>query len=79
MDELISRRNCGVLVDPGSPEQIARAVNDLLADEPRRERMADNARKAHLDELNYERQFAPLQKEIFAHCAGGDEGERWKS
>jgi len=39
----------GVLVPPGDPAALAEAVTSLLADEPRRERQGDAARKLALE------------------------------
>jgi glycosyltransferase involved in cell wall biosynthesis len=74
MVDIIERRSCGVLVNPKSSEEFGRAVAGLLRNEDYRQRMAANARSAHLDEFNYERQFERVREMIFKWCEEGIAG-----
>ena len=56
----IQEYQCGLTADEGSPQSIADAVNALLGDEELAGRMGAAGAKAFEDELNYERQFAPV-------------------
>jgi glycosyltransferase involved in cell wall biosynthesis len=73
MHEIIERPECGILVNPNSPEQIGHAIRRLLLDENCRQSMGPNARKAHLDEFNYE-QFEPVREMISKWCEGETTG-----
>jgi len=69
MAEIIKRPNCGLLVNPFSPEQIGLAVNSLLSDELTRRSMSLSAYAAHRDKFNYEHQFTGVLKMIREWCA----------
>ena len=57
---------CGLLVDPTSVGEVGLAIFRLLTDDAMRVEMGRNGRQAHLDELNYERQFAPALAQMVA-------------
>lgn len=66
MHAIVEKPDCGLLVDAASLEETGRAIARLIEDKALRLRMADNARKAHLREFNYEIQFAPVLERIVA-------------
>ena len=66
--EIVDKNQCGVSVDPNSPEAVGRAVRQLLADEPRRQMFSRGARSAHLRLYNYETQFAELGRWVRSAC-----------
>lgn len=68
MHEIIEQPECGILVNPKSPEEIGLAVRHLLLDENCRRSMGTNARNAHLGTFNYEHQFESVQKVILEWC-----------
>lgn len=52
---------CGLCVDARDATAIGRAVHELLTSAELRRRMAANARTRHLEDLNYEQQFASVR------------------
>ncbi len=64
MDAIIRDTGCGLLVDPESPKALAQAVTRLLADADLRGQMSVSARRAHLEQFNYEKQFQPVMRRI---------------
>jgi glycosyltransferase involved in cell wall biosynthesis len=58
--EIIERGQCGLCVDPNSPELIGAAVSRLLGDPDLRRGMGERARALHLDRYHYETQFRPV-------------------
>ena len=64
MTDIIKRPDCGLLVNPDSVGEIRRAIVRVVADKALRLRLAENARRAHLREFNYEIQFAPVLETI---------------
>ena len=71
MSSIIERHKCGVLVDPNAPDEVGSAICSLLENEPLRKEMGRNGRRAHLEEFNYERQFAPVLNQILGWCGKG--------
>jgi glycosyltransferase involved in cell wall biosynthesis len=57
---LVEKYGCGLPADESSPESIATAVNDLLGNPERAQRMGCAATRAFVEEFSYERQFAPV-------------------
>jgi glycosyltransferase involved in cell wall biosynthesis len=55
---------CGLAVDAGSPQCIARAVNSLLEDPERSATLGQNGARAFEQVFSYERQFAPVLESI---------------
>ncbi len=68
MKEVIERPHCGLLVDPNSADEIGSAIRLLLENESLRHEMGRNGRQAHLTEFNYEKEFAPVLKQIVEWC-----------
>ena len=68
VSEIVDKNQCGVSVDPNSPEAVGQAVRQLLADEARRQMFSRGARSAHLRLYNYETQFAELGRWIRTAC-----------
>jgi glycosyltransferase involved in cell wall biosynthesis len=58
MSDLIEGNGVGICVDPESTEEIGRQVSYLLGNEPLRRDMGARGRRRHLEEHNYEIQFA---------------------
>lgn len=52
--EVIAGTECGVLVDPMDPEVIAAGIEQVLSAPERARQMGVNARRAHLERLNWE-------------------------
>jgi glycosyltransferase involved in cell wall biosynthesis len=51
--EIILGNDCGLLVDPLNPEQIAKAIDKLIRDPERAERMGQNGRRAVEERYNW--------------------------
>ena len=68
VSEIVDQNQCGVSVDPRSPEAIGQALRQILADEPRRQMFSRSARAAHLRLYNYETQFAEAGRWIRSAC-----------
>jgi glycosyltransferase involved in cell wall biosynthesis len=51
--EIIAGNECGLLVDPHKPEQIASAVDELILDPERAKRMGQNGRRAVEERYNW--------------------------
>jgi glycosyltransferase involved in cell wall biosynthesis len=58
--EIIEKNQCGLCVDPSSPQEIGQAVTQLLEDDARRNLLSRNARACHLQFYNYQTQFAEV-------------------
>jgi glycosyltransferase involved in cell wall biosynthesis len=71
--ELIEGNGVGLCADPRSPHDIGRAVSALTQDAETRRRMAEQARRLHLETLNYETQFAEVADWVLAACRRGHE------
>jgi glycosyltransferase involved in cell wall biosynthesis len=57
----------GVLVPPGEPEALAKAVVDLLGDEPRRQAMGEAARRVAAERYSWDeigRRLAAVYEEL---------------
>ncbi|OQX60232.1 MAG: glycosyl transferase [Helicobacteraceae bacterium 4484_230] len=50
---IIDDAGCGICVDPESPESVAKAINRLLADPEKAEKMGDSGRKAAREKYNW--------------------------
>ena len=61
---LVDQYKCGLTADESSPQSIASAVNALLEDPERARRLGAAGARAFEQELNYERQFAPVLEEF---------------
>ncbi|MDF2436731.1 MAG: glycosyl transferase [Bacteroidota bacterium] len=51
--EIIEKNNCGVCVDPENPQEIANALNKLIADPELSAQMGRNGRKAVVEKYNW--------------------------
>lgn len=58
--EIVIKYNCGILVDPHDPRQIAKAIHELLADEDKAIQMGINGRNAVLAHFNWEQEQKKL-------------------
>lgn len=67
--EIVQSHQCGLCVDSGNPEAIGTAIRQLLEDASLRQQQSLNARAAHLDTFNYERQFSEVAAWIRKACA----------
>ncbi len=72
--EIIEQNECGLCVDPYSPEAISAAVNRLLRRPELCRSMGKRARKLHLDVYNYETEFCPVLEWVKAECASATTG-----
>lgn len=52
--QIVDSCNCGLLVDPTSPQEIAEAITTLLKNPDKAQEMGKNGKKAIMDELNWE-------------------------
>jgi glycosyltransferase involved in cell wall biosynthesis len=69
--EVVERYDIGVTCDPTDPHDIARALRRLLELSPAdHDSLRSNARRAHLEELNWEREADRL-REVYAGLAAG--------
>jgi starch synthase len=60
----VDKYECGLTADESSPESIAAAVNRLLGDPDLARRLGAAGARAFAEELNYERQFAPVLEAV---------------
>ena len=52
--DIIEKNNCGILVNPESPEEIANAIEFIIANPDDAKRMGENGRKAVFEKYNWE-------------------------
>jgi glycosyltransferase involved in cell wall biosynthesis len=67
--ELVAEGRTGLLVDPGSTDELARAIGTLSGDEALRRRFAEEARRIAVEELSLDRmieQYADFYEKIAA-------------
>lgn len=57
---IVQEADCGLLVDPSDPEDIARALDFLAANPAERRRLGQNGRRAVLERYNWEAEVAHL-------------------
>lgn len=60
--EIIEGNNCGVCVDPNSPQEIAEAILYLNDNKSKAEKMGQNGRKAVLEKYNWKTEAEKLLK-----------------
>ena len=65
--EIVERNQCGLCVNPNSPEEIGAAVNRLLRDPDQLRQMGSRGRAAHCEQYNYQAQFRPVLEWIRQH------------
>lgn len=53
---IVSKYNCGILVEPNEPSAVAKAIDFLLSNEKEAEEMGRRGRNAVLEEFNWDRQ-----------------------
>ena len=58
----VDRFDCGSCVDDATPQLIADAVQEMIAEPRRFRQMGANASAAHRDETHFEKRWAPVQK-----------------
>lgn len=58
--EIITEVDCGILLDPSSPQQVAAALERLVNDEEERKRLGRNGRRAVLERYNWEAEAEKL-------------------
>lgn len=58
--EIVEANQCGVCVDPQSPDEIAGAIEYLVAHPEEAEKMGNNGRKAVLDRFNWDHEKKKL-------------------
>lgn len=69
--DIVEGSRCGVCVDPLAPEQIARAIDDLLSDPQKAQQMGRNGRQAVMERYNWAVEERKLQA-YYKRLAGGD-------
>jgi glycosyltransferase involved in cell wall biosynthesis len=70
--KIVEGNKCGVTVDPTSPQQIAAAVDRLLADPELRKQMGQNAKRAVYETYNWEQEslkLLALYQEVLNPCS----------
>ncbi len=58
--EIITEVDCGILLDPSSPQQVAAALDRLVSDEQERKRLGRNGQRAVLERYNWEAEAEKL-------------------
>jgi len=58
--EIITEADCGILIDPLNPDEIAQALDHLATDPQERQRLGRNGRRAVLDKYNWDAEFEKL-------------------
>lgn len=67
--EIVEGANCGLLVDPMKPLEIAKAIDWLLDNPKKAEEMGENGKRAVLKKYNWQREEAKLL-ELYQRIAG---------
>jgi glycosyltransferase involved in cell wall biosynthesis len=57
---IIKEADCGILIDPSDPEQIANALDRLVVNAQERKRLGENGRRAVLEQYNWEAEAEKL-------------------
>jgi glycosyltransferase involved in cell wall biosynthesis len=70
MQQVIEGNGVGICVDPESPEEIGRQIAYLLSNESLRRKMGERGRRLHLEEYNYEMQFAGVLEALVSSLQG---------
>lgn len=60
--EIILENNCGILVDPESPQEIAKAIDWIFQHPEEAKKMGENGRKAVLEKYNWAKEEEKLLK-----------------
>jgi len=58
--EVVEPAQCGLIVDPSKPEEIARAMEHLIEHPEEARRMGENGRRAVLEKYNWEKESERL-------------------
>jgi glycosyltransferase involved in cell wall biosynthesis len=58
--QIIKEADCGILIDPLNPDEIAQALDRLAIDPKERQRLGRNGRYAVLEKYNWEAEFQKL-------------------
>ncbi|WP_028578824.1 glycosyltransferase family 4 protein [Desulfogranum japonicum] len=67
--QIVEKNQCGICVNPGSPEEIARAITSLLDDQKLAETMGKAGKNAVTHNLNWENEAVKLVN-IYSQIAG---------
>ena len=59
--EIIAQNQCGICVAPNNPQEVATAVQKLLADPELALRFGQNGRKAIIEKYNWDAEAKKLQ------------------
>jgi glycosyltransferase involved in cell wall biosynthesis len=70
--DIVEANHCGVCVNTRDPAAVGAAVGRLLDSPELRRRMSQNARTRHLENFNYETQFAGIAEWIQRRCSPAD-------
>lgn len=52
-ETILNQNNCGISVDPFSPKMIAEAINNIINDDEKAQKMGQSGQKAILNKLNW--------------------------
>ena len=58
--EIVEGNNCGLCVDPESPDEIAKAINFIIANDDLAKQMGQNGRKAIIEKYNWKNEEKKL-------------------
>lgn len=62
MKKIIEKNNCGICVDPKSPEKITKAIEHLIKNPNEAKKMGENGQRAVLNKYNWEKESKKLLK-----------------
>ena len=72
--EVVEANRCGLIVDPAKPEEIANAMDYLIAHRDEAEEMGRNGQRAVLEKYNWEKESEKL-REIYETVLGRNGGK----
>jgi glycosyltransferase involved in cell wall biosynthesis len=72
--EVVEANHCGLIVDPAKPEEIANAMDYLMAHRDEAEEMGRNGQRAVLEKYNWEKESEKL-REIYETVLGRNGGK----
>lgn len=72
--EVVEANHCGLIVDPAKPEEVANAMDYLIAHRDEAEEMGHNGQRAVLEKYNWEKESEKL-REIYETVLGRNGGK----
>lgn len=71
--EIVETHNCGIVVDPENTDEVARAMETLMDDREKAQKIGDNGRRSVKQEFNWEAESKKLQNVYTMIYHGGNQ------